>query len=293
MIFTVTIDLYSGFCHGVVKAIAKAEKELEDAEILYCLGDIVHNSKEVERLKNKGLVSVTHKDIKKLTNIKLLIRAHGEPPATYKKLKNLNIKLIDASCAVVLSIQRRIKKAYEESKINGGQIVIYGKEGHPEVIGLVGQTDGKAIIIKEIFDLERLDFGRPIELFSQTTMEPEGYKRIEEEIIHRYKNNNQPWQILFKKNESICREVSNRKPKLRKFCSEFDVIIFVSDKKSSNGNMLYNSCKDINNRSFFISDIDELKKEWFQQCNSVGISGATSTPLWLMEKVKDQILTFQ
>ena len=233
----------------------------------------MHNDKEVQRLENKGLRIIDHEDLKELKDTTVLIRAHGEPPETYRMALQNNIELIDASCPVVLKLQNRVRNAYEED----AQIVIYGKPGHAEVNGLIGQTHQEAIIVTKEDDLDKIDFSRPISLFSQTTKSTEGFYKIKSLIEAR--------SSAFKANDTICRQVSNRDPQLRVFSTLYDVIIFVSGKKSSNGKVLYEVCKSVNPRSYFISEEAELEPYWFHNCNSVGICGATSTPMWLMEKI--------
>ncbi|MCS7028886.1 MAG: 4-hydroxy-3-methylbut-2-enyl diphosphate reductase [Bacteroidia bacterium] len=273
----VTIDQNSGFCFGVLYAIQMAEDELAEKGTLYCLGDIVHNNKEIERLTAKGLKIINHEDLKQLKNTTVLIRAHGEPPETYKIAIENNLTLIDASCPVVLKLQHRVKTAFDL----GTQIVIYGEPGHAEVNGLLGQTKNQAIVIRNIQELDKIDFSRPITLFSQTTKSTKEFYEIAQEIQKR--------QAEFKANDTICRQVSNRDVQLREFAKKFDVIIFVSGKKSSNGKVLYKVCQSVNPRSYFISDVDELMPEWFENCQTVGVCGATSTPMWLMEQVAEAI----
>ena len=284
----VTIDPHSGFCFGVVYAIQMAEEELERSGKLYCLGDIVHNNMEVERLKSKGLEIIDHDQLKTLHGCKVLIRAHGEPPETYQIALKNNIHLVDASCPVVLKLQNRVRTSFEDVEINDGQIVIYGEVGHAEVNGLVGQTDGKAIIVKTESDLDKIDFNKPVYFFSQTTKSTKGFeemKKMIEERIQAQKPSTVQTEEIFESNDTICRQVSNREPELKRFSKEYDAIVFVSGKKSSNGKALYEVCKASNPRTYFISDVDEIQPEWFSNLNSVGICGATSTPMWLMEKV--------
>lgn len=285
----VEIDDNSGFCFGVVNAIQLAEMELEKSEPLYCLGDIVHNSAEVDRLKTKGLITINHEEFKDLKNCKVLLRAHGEPPETYKIALENNIQLIDASCPVVLRLQKNIKTGFDEILDKGGQVVIYGKEGHAEVNGLVGQTNEKAIVIGGKEDLDKIDFTKPINLFSQTTKSIEGFYEIEKEIRTRMIKMQGIDNVLLISNDTICRQVSHRQPQLREFVKNHDVVIFVSGKKSSNGKMLYQVCKDENRNTYFVSDESELDKNWFLKVSSVGICGATSTPRWLMEKIANTI----
>ena len=276
----IEIDEGSGFCFGVTTAIKKAEEELAKSESLYCLGDIVHNGREVERLKKMGLMTVGHADLDTLHDTKMMLRAHGEPPQTYTKAKEQNITLIDATCPVVLNLQRRIRKAYEE----GGQIVIYGKNGHAEVVGLVGQTDGTAIVIENLEDAKKLDFSHDIQLFSQTTKSLEGFR----EIV-RYIEVNIQEVAQFNYFDTICRRVANRIPSIRNFATQHDVIIFVCGKKSSNGKVLYNECLSVNPHTYMIDAPAEIEHQWFEGVKSVGICGATSTPKWLMEECKKKI----
>jgi 4-hydroxy-3-methylbut-2-en-1-yl diphosphate reductase len=286
----VTIDSNSGYCFGVEFAIQMAEDEMLDGNTLYCLGDIVHNDMEVKRLHEKGLRIISREDLSRITNCKVLIRAHGEPPETYQTALNNNIELIDASCPVVLKLQNRVKNAYDTMLEKQGQIVIYGQPGHAEVIGLSGQTGGEAIIILKDEDLDKIDFTRPVTLFSQTTKSTKGFYRIKALIEERMRASSHHLQtIAFNANDSICRQVSNREPQLQKFSKEQDVIIFVSSKKSSNGKALYSVCKAENERSYFIGNEEELQAEWFDNAQKVGVCGATSTPMWLMENVADAI----
>lgn len=285
----IEIDSNSGFCFGVVNAIELAEKELKNSDTLYCLGDIVHNSAEVERLKKNGLVTIDHEQLKTLKNCKVLLRAHGEPPETYQTAIKNNIQLIDASCPVVLKLQNNIKLGFDKIIEQGGQVVIYGKEGHAEVNGLVGQTNGKAIVIGSLEDLDKIDFNKPVNLFSQTTKSIEGFYDVQREIEKRMIEAQGTEDIEFIANDTICRQVSHRQPQLRTFVKKHDVVVFVSGKKSSNGKMLFKVCKSENPNTYFVSDSDELHKEWFKETDSVGVCGATSTPRWLMEKVAENI----
>ena len=287
----IEIDTNSGFCFGVVNAIQLAEMELEKNDTLYCLGDIVHNSAEVERLKKKGLITIDHKQFKNLKNCKVLLRAHGEPPETYATAIQNNIQLIDASCPVVLKLQNNIKLGFDAILAKGGQVVIYGKEGHAEVNGLVGQTNGRAIVIGGMDDLHKIDFSKPVNLFSQTTKSIEGFYEAQKEIEKRMIETQKTEDIEFITNDTICRQVSHRQPQLREFVKKHDVVIFVSGQKSSNGRMLYQVCKSENPNTYFVSDADELQNKWFNNTNSVGVCGATSTPRWLMEKVARNIKT--
>ena len=281
----VVIDKYSGFCFGVVYAIQMAESILKSEDKLYCLGDIVHNNKEVDRLHELGLRIIDHQELELLKDCKVLIRAHGEPPSTYQLALKNNIELLDASCPVVLKLQHQIKEGYEEIQNIDGQVVIFGKEGHAEVAGLLGQTNNKAIVVATIADLDKIDFNKSIYIYSQTTKSPKAYEEITLEIKRRMKHvsgNN----IKYIVNDTLCRQVSGREPQLKNFAKINDVILFVSGRKSSNGKMLYQSCKDQNQYSYFISDIDEIKSDWFVDAKTVGICGATSTPRWLMESVQ-------
>ena len=285
----VTIDKYSGFCFGVVYAIQMAEDELAKSGKLYCLGDIVHNNMEVDRLNNLGLEIIDHEQLAELKDCKVLIRAHGEPPETYKTAIKNNIQLLDASCPVVLKLQHNIKEGYEEiTKING-QIVIFGKEGHAEVQGLLGQTDGKAIVVTSADDLDKVDFNAPIYMYSQTTKSPKAFADLQEEIKKRKALVGNDDSVKFIVNDTLCRQVSGREPQLKEFAKENDVIVFVSGKKSSNGKMLFQSCLKENPNSYFVSEEKEIKKEWFSENSEVGICGATSTPRWLMENVAKNI----
>ncbi|MFO7844239.1 MAG: 4-hydroxy-3-methylbut-2-enyl diphosphate reductase [Bacteroidales bacterium] len=285
----IEIDNNSGFCFGVVNAIQLAEKELKKSDTLYCLGDIVHNSAEVERLKLKGLITVNHEQFKNLKNCKVLLRAHGEPPETYEIAKRNNIQLIDASCPVVLKLQNNIKLGFDDFLRKGGQVVIYGKDGHAEVNGLVGQTNGKAIVIGGLNDLDKIDYSKPVNLFSQTTKSIEGFYEVQKEIKNRMIANRGTEDIDFIINDTICRQVSHRQPQLRNFVKKHDVVIFVSGKKSSNGRMLFQVCQAENPNTYFVSEQSELEQDWFDNAASVGVCGATSTPRWLMEKVALEI----
>ncbi len=286
---SVEIDVNSGFCFGVVTAIRKAEEELAKSGQLHCLGDIVHNAGEVERLRTKGLRTITHEELGKLSDVKVLLRAHGEPPQTYQTAERNNITIIDATCPVVLQLQRRIKKAYNEgleAEKEGGAkplIVIYGKNGHAEVNGLVGQTNGEAVVIQDLAGVDTLDLSRDILLYSQTTKSLEGFREVVEEIKRRKKNGK------FEYFDTICRQVANRMEKMREFAAGHEVVLFVSGAKSSNGKVLFEKCREVNPRSYLISDETQIDPSWTEGADSIGICGATSTPLWLMEKVADKI----
>ncbi len=285
----VIIDPHSGFCFGVVYAIEVAERELKNSKTLYCLGDIVHNNMEVNRLKRLGLVIINHTDLLEIHDSKVLIRAHGEPPETYKIALKNNIELIDASCPIVLNLQNVIHQGFQEMQPISGQIVIYGKEGHAEVNGLRGQTNGTAIIIGDEKDLDKIDFSRPVRLYSQTTKSVEGFDNIVRIIEKKMKIASRDGKINFEWNDSICRQVSNRSGQLREFASKFDAVIFVSGKKSSNGMILFQVCKEVNQNTYLVSSRFELQDEWFHGLNNIGICGATSTPMWLMEEIKKEI----
>ena len=289
----VTIDKYSGFCFGVVYAIEMAEAELSKTGKLYCLGDIVHNNMEVDRLNDMGLEIINHQQFSELKDCKVLIRAHGEPPETYHTAIKNNIQLLDASCPVVLKLQHNIKEGYEEINKIDGQIIIFGKEGHAEVQGLLGQTDGKAIIVSCADDLDKVDFSAPIYMYSQTTKSPKAFADLQEEIRKRKEIAGNTDSVKFIVNDTLCRQVSGREPQLKEFSKENDVIIFVSGKKSSNGKMLFQSCLKENPNSYFVSEEKEIKEEWFNENSQVGICGATSTPRWLMENVAKNILKLQ
>ena len=276
----VTVDAHSGFCPGVVSAIHKAEEQLSDTETLYCLGDIVHNSEEVSRLEQLGLRTIDHEQLASLHDIPVLIRAHGEPPSTYLVAEQNNIEIIDATCPVVLQLQKRIKRVYEDSKAlcQGIQIVIYGKKGHAEVNGLVGQTEGTAIVIEGMQDLDKIDYSRPVRLFSQTTMPVDTFRELAAIICRRMHNRED-----FQYRDTICRQVANRIPHLQEFSRQHDVVLFVSGKKSSNGKALFGVCHEVNPRSYFISHPEEFNPEMVEGAQTVGICGATSTPKWQME----------
>lgn len=280
----VEIDQKSGFCFGVVKAIKKAEEALATSGQLNCLGDIVHNGEEVNRLEKMGLASITHSDLSDLKNQVVLLRAHGEPPSTYETIEKNNLTLIDATCPVVIRLQKRIKKGYEESKKTNGQVVIYGKHGHAEVNGLVGQTNGEAIVISDPSEIDKIDFSRNIYLYSQTTKSISGYAEIKELLEARIAETDT--QLFW--NDTICRQVSNRENDLRKFARSYDVVLFVSGKKSSNGKYLHSICLQENSQTYFVASKEDLKAEWFSKTGSVGVCGATSTPKWLMEEVAEE-----
>ena len=281
----VEIDEGSGFCFGVVTAINKAEEELAKGETLYCLGDIVHNSREVERLKTMGLITINREEFKQLRNAKVLLRAHGEPPETYMIARENNIEIIDATCPVVLRLQKRIKQEFLQDAANDEkQIVIYGKNVHAEVLGLVGQTDGKAIVIEKAEEVKKLDLNKSVRLFSQTTKSLDEFQ----EIVAYIKQNISP-EATFEYYDTICRQVANRMPKLREFSATHDLIFFVSGKKSSNGKMLFEECLKVNANSHLIDNEKEIDPSLLQNVQSIGVCGATSTPKWLMEKIYSHI----
>ena len=279
----VEIDKGSGFCFGVVNAINRAEQELETGETLYCLGDIVHNAREVERLKAKGLVIINREEFAQLRGAKVLLRAHGEPPATYETARRNNIRIIDATCPVVLQLQRKIKRMHTDPALRNAQILIYGQNGHAEVNGLVGQTAGEAIVLESEADLGQVDFSRDILLFSQTTKSVEHFHEIIEAIRRRLAPG-----VRFEWFDTICRQVSNRLPAIKSFAAGHDVVLFVSGKKSSNGRVLFEECRSVNPRARFISDAAELQADWLEGARSIGVCGATSTPKWLMEQVAER-----
>lgn len=276
----VEIDKKSGYCFGVTRAIKKAEEELKKGTPLYCLGYIVHNALEVERLTKLGLITIDMEQFKQLKNARVLLRAHGEPPSTYEIAKQNNIELIDASCPVVLTLQNRIKKKDKETN-DSTQTVIYGKKGHAEVVGLVGQTNDRAIVIEDIDELDKLDYTKDIHLFSQTTKPLDGFREISTEIESRMQKSAQ-----FKSYDTICRQVSNRVPNLQEFAKKHDIVFFVAGKKSSNGKVLFEVCKKSNPNSYFISNPKEVDISLVKENMSVGICGATSTPKWQMEEVE-------
>lgn len=279
----IEIDQYSGFCFGVTRAINMAEEQLADTGHLYCLGDIVHNSNEVERLKQEGLETITHEQLKELHDVNVLLRAHGEPPETYEIARRNNIKIIDATCPVVLKLQQRIKHTYNDEP-NEPQIVIYGKRGHAEVNGLVGQTSGKALVIENVNEIDKIDFSRNVYLYSQTTKSVQELKKIIEAVKHRMTGGAE-----LKSYDTICRSVANRIPQIREFATRHDLILFVCGSKSSNGKILFGECLDANPNSHLVSNESEINPQWLVGKKSIGICGATSTPMWLMNSVKSAI----
>ncbi|MDR1102333.1 MAG: 4-hydroxy-3-methylbut-2-enyl diphosphate reductase [Tannerella sp.] len=280
----VTIDAGSGFCFGVVNAIESAERELKQTDELYCLGDLVHNSLEMERLQTLGLRAVRHEALRQLTGRTLLLRAHGEPPSTYRLARQYRIKIIDATCPVVLQLQRRIHRCFLETEDSGAQLVIYGKKGHAEVNGLVGQTNGSAIVIEKPEDLDLIDFRRDIFLFSQTTKPLDGFGQMVEAISQRIAPD-----VKFRSFDTICRQVANRLPNIRVFAARHDWIYFVAGRQSSNGKMLFEECKKANPHTVFITEVAEITEPLPPAVRTAGVCGATSTPKWLMEEVAARI----
>jgi len=277
MSLKIEIDNGSGFCFGVTTAIEKAEEELSKGNTLYCLGDIVHNGMECERLRQMGLITINHQEMSQLHDVKVLLRAHGEPPETYELARRNNIEIIDATCPVVLKLQQRIKKQYED-------IVIFGKKGHAEVLGLVGQTGGKAIVVESLDDVRHLDFSHDIFLYSQTTKSLDEFHRIIEYIQTHISP-----KATFKSFDTICRSVANRMPNISQFASRHDLILFVCGRKSSNGKVLYNECLRVNPNSHLIEGPEEIDPQWLENIETIGICGATSTPKWLMEQCEERV----
>lgn len=284
MAVSVKIDANAGFCSGVVSAIRKAESELESAGRLYCLGDIVHNNEEVERLARQGLEVISYEEFRNLNGGKVLIRAHGEPPETYAIAERNSVELIDATCPIVLALQQKIRNGFMEMQPVGGQVVIFGKKGHAEVIGLNGQTRNSAIIISDRSDLEQIDFARPIRMYSQTTRNKELYDNIIGEVRQNCTVCKNDDFVAF---NTVCNRVSNRIKELTAFVESVDVVLFVSGQNSSNGKYLFEHCKAVKDNTLFIAKISELKREWFESYTRIGISGATSTPRWLMEQAAE------
>ena len=285
----VTIDTFSGFCWGVVRTIEIAEHELEESRDLYSLGDIIHNPMEIQRLGEKGLRTITVADLEKAKGGRVLIRAHGEPPSTYKRAEELGITLIDATCPVVTKVQERIRKFY----LDGYQVVIFGKKEHAEVIGLIGQTGGEAVVIKSVQEIEKVRLDRKTVLFSQTTMDKPTFYQIKEELQKRIEDlvvgSFEDEAVEFHAKDTICGQVSGRDKKIREFAKSNDIVIFVAGRNSSNGKVLFHIAKEANPRTYFIEDVPELQAEWFEKVENVGITGATSTPQWLMERIKRAI----
>lgn len=284
----IEIDEKSGFCFGVINAIKHAEKELEDSsDKLYCLGDIVHNNQEVDRLEKKGMQTINYDTLKTLKNARVLFRAHGEPPEIYKMAQDHNINLVDATCPVVVRLQQSIRNHYQSSREKNAQIVIYGKQGHAEVNGLVGQTGGDAIVVQDIDDLNKVDFSRPVILFSQTTKPLDGFHELINEIERRIEPG-----VSFEYNDTICRQVANRIPHIQEFAQSHELVIFVAGTKSSNGKVLFGECRKSNPNSIFVSSPEQLTLDMLMPLpHTIGICGATSTPKWQMEQISDRILS--
>lgn len=285
----VTVDTHSGFCWGVVRTIDIAEEELQHTERIYSLGPVIHNPVEVARLKSKGLETVTHADLEKLRGKKVLIRAHGEPPSTYAMARDNGVTIIDATCPVVTKVQERIRKFVDK----GYQIIIFGKKDHAEVIGLVGHTNNQAVVLRSVEEIDGVDVSRKSVLFSQTTMDKETFYRIAEVLRQRIKEFEvgtfEESAIEFHAKDTICGQVSGRDAKLRQFAREQEVMVFVAGRNSSNGKVLYEICHNANPRTYFVEDESELDPSWFEGVETVGVSGATSTPQWLMEKVQESV----
>lgn len=279
----VRIDDNAGYCFGVVKAIGAAEEALRRDGRLYCLGDIVHNSAEVDRLRSKGLEVIDHRRLETLGGCKVLIRAHGEPPETYRTARRLGIDLIDATCPIVLALQQRIRRGYDEMRAIDGQVVIFGKPGHAEVIGLTGQTEGTAIIVSSPDDINDIDFSRPIRLYSQTTKSRDEYRTLIANIESHHPSD-------FIAYDTVCNRVANRARELEEFARSVDVLLFVAGANSSNGHYLYEYCRKVQPATYLIGNVGELRPEWVSSATIVGISGATSTPRWLMEEVKERLI---
>ncbi len=279
----IEIDNGSGFCFGVTTAIKKAEEELAKGEKLYCLGDIVHNGMECERLRQMGLITINHEEMRELHDVKVLLRAHGEPPETYELARRNNIEIIDATCPVVLKLQKRIKEQYDANLQS--QIVIFGKKGHAEVLGLVGQTQSSAIVIENFDEVTKLDFSRDIYLYSQTTKSLDEFHRIIDYIQAHISPN-----AKFQSFDTICRSVANRMPNISQFAAKHDLVLFVCGRKSSNGKVLYNECLRMNPNTHLVEGPEEIEPQWLEGINTVGICGATSTPKWLMEQCRDKLL---
>jgi 4-hydroxy-3-methylbut-2-enyl diphosphate reductase len=286
MSIKVEIDPDSGFCAGVKRAIRLAERELKLSGSLYCLGDIVHNHSELERLKNMGLKVIDYEEFKKLHNVKVLVRAHGEPPAIFDLARENQVEIINATCPIVSKLQSKIRTDYQETRLKGGNLVIFGKKDHPEVRALIGQTEGTAKVIKDITDFDETWLEEPVYLYSQTTMNQQGYEKLVSEISDKIQNSgNDPGHFLYA-NDTICRYVSHRQSGIEEFARYHDLILFVSSKESSNGKILFEHCKSINPASYFITDISDIDHIPITEVSSVGICGATSTPHWLLEKVR-------
>jgi 4-hydroxy-3-methylbut-2-enyl diphosphate reductase len=285
----IEIDKDSGFCFGVENSIQLAEKELAKGGKIYCLGEIVHNEEENRRLEALGVEFVDLTQFKQLKNVKVFLRAHGEPPSTYAIARANNIKLIDTTCAIVKQLQYKIICSYEEMLQRGGQIVVFGMKDHPEVIGLIGQTSGQAKVVSSLQDLDAIDFRKPVTLFSQTTKSEAEYHHLEKEIKHRLSENGLNAAEAFTGKKTICKQVTKRGPLLERFAKKFDMVIFVTGKQSSNGKVLSETCKSVNSNTYVISSVGELEKPWFEDIESIGITGATSTPRWMLEQIAVEV----
>ena len=284
----IEIDPKAGFCFGVTRVVGKAEEIMQLHGQLYCLGEIVHNQKEIERLEKIGLKTITWDEYLKLSNCRVLIRAHGEPPETYEHARKNNIELIDGTCPIVIRLQNKIKQDFGASGDSGAQIVIFGKRDHAEVRGLAGQTNYQTLIVESPDDVDKIDFNRPVHLYAQTTMSTDNYLDLQQGILQKAKKNENGAQF-FKCNNTICGQVSGRIPQLKEFCARHDAILFVSYKQSSNGKLLYTQCKTVNPNSYFIAEKEDIQPGWFSGIQSVGITGATSTPRWLLEEIAARV----
>jgi 4-hydroxy-3-methylbut-2-enyl diphosphate reductase len=280
----IEIDSQAGFCFGVTRVVNKAEEIIREHGQLYCLGEIVHNQKEIERLEKIGLKTISYEEYLTLSNCRVLIRAHGEPPETYQHAKMNHIELIDGTCPIVLKLQSKIKHDFNEIQQSGAQIVIFGKKDHAEVRGLDGQTNYQTVIVESPDDIDKIDLSRPVHLYAQTTMSLDKYRKLQEIILQRSTTNG-PEHNFLKCNNSICGQVFGRIPKLKEFCARHDLILFVSYQQSSNGKLLFAQCKSVNANSHFITEKEDIQPSWFSDIQSVGITGATSTPRWLLEEI--------
>lgn len=286
----IEIDPKAGFCFGVTRVVNKAEEVIRQQGILYSLGEIVHNQKEIERLEKAGLRTISYDEFYKLSNCRVLIRAHGEPPETYEYARKHNIELIDGTCPIVLKLQSRVKHDYQTEPETGVQVVLFGKKDHAEVRGLAGQTGYSAIIVESPDDLDKIDFSRPVHLYAQTTMSTDRYANLQKGLLERGKQHGLASHAL-KCTNSICRQVSGRIEQMRIFASSYDVVLFVSYQQSSNGKLLYSKCREVNPRTYFVTNLDDVNSHWLKDISSVGITGATSTPGWLLEEFRDKMLT--
>ncbi len=286
----IEIEKSSGFCFGVENAILMAEEALRSGEKVYSLGQIVHNEIEVERLKKLGLITIDHEQLKKLKNCKVLIRAHGEPPDTYRTAIENRIEIVEATCPIVKKLQSRVEKAWIKSSKTEGQVAIFGKSGHAEVNGLLGQVNGEALLLSSPDDLDKINFSLPLTLFSQTTRSKSDYNQIIEEIRTKYSEAGNDPSGMLKVNNTICGQVANREPALIKFASKHEIILFVSGTNSSNGRMLFEVCKKVNQSSYFITSFDEVSPEWLRDKESIGLCGATSTPRWLIKEIHEKLI---